>query len=287
MKCLICNSSNVKKILLIHEVSRYTGTPHPLYKCKNCGLIRPDPLPYSDDTKLDIYDVSENIKFYDKKEDKIDTKSYEYIYYFKHFKPFISLVKKYKIKGKALDIGCGAGHLLKMLNKEGLVAEGTEISPRLVKALKKDSLKVYCAELGNKQLKKNNYNLITFNQVLEHIVDPESFLKEVNSLLHSEGYVILAVPYLYGLVPQILRTKWYGLGYGQHVNFFSQESMRILLERNGFKLQEFKILSVDYAHPNFPSFLNVIANLITSVIVSLGLGDNLFVVAKKVKGAKR
>jgi hypothetical protein len=95
------------------------------------------------------------------------------------------------------------------------------------------------------------------------------------------------VPYIQGLVPRILRTKWYGLGYGQHLNFFSKQSIKILLERTGFEPVEFKVLSVDYAHPKFPSILNHLANLIMFLLVSLGLGDNLFVVAKKNKELKK
>lgn len=286
MKCIICGKNELRKIPLIHEVSRYDKKAYGLYQCKKCGFTRPNPLPYEDDIHSEIYDIPENIKFYDIKNKKIDRKNEEYIYYFKHFKPYIDIIKSYGIKGKAMDIGCGAGHLMIMMKENGLSVEGLEVSPILVKALLKDKLKVYCCDI--KELKKRNkkYDLVTMNQVLEHVVDPENFVKSVNRIVNKSGYLILAVPYIWGIIPKILRTKWYGLGYGQHLNFFSKESIRILLERNGFKVLESKLLSVDYAHPKFPLILNRIAGAIMFMTTKLGLGDNLFVIAKKVGGSK-
>src|SRR3989344_3917026 len=222
MSCYICNEQRLKRKILIHEISRYTGEAYPLYRCTNCGFIRPVPLPYRESSKLAIYDNPEN--------KRIDEKDKEYIYYFRHFSPYIELVKKYKIRGKMLDVGCGAGHLMILLARYGMKAEGQEISPELVTALKKRFI-VHGHEIN--KMKKRNYDLITFNQVLEHIEDPRKFLKSVNLLLKNEGYIIFAVPYLYGLIPNVLRSYWYGLGYGQHLNFFSKDSISRLFNDTG------------------------------------------------------
>lgn len=286
MNCIICGSDKIARMPLINEISRYTKVKYPLYKCKKCGFTRPSPLPYEDESKLNIYDKPENIKFFDKKLNKIDDGSKEYKYYFKHFKPYIELIKKYKIRGKAIDVGCGPGHLLELMSKEGLKAEGSDISPVLIKVLNK-KFKVYCAELDSKEIKKKEYDLVTLNQVIEHVEDPELFVNQINRVLKIGGHLILATPYLWGIVPQVLRSKWYGLGYGQHLNFFSSKSMKMIMERNGFKIKEIKILSVDYAHPNFPKILNVIANFIMKMNVYFGLGDNMFVIAEKVSEVKK
>jgi hypothetical protein len=57
--------------------------------------------------------------------------------------------------------------------------------------------------------------------------------------------------------------------------------MRILLERHGFEVLEMKIDIVDYAHPAFPKPMNAVIHFGMDVIAKLGLGDNLFVVARK------
>lgn len=280
MKCIVCKGKKFKKLPLIHEWSKYNKKNYSLYKCVKCKLIRPHPLPYVNENKTEVYDETDSLHFFNERTQKIDEKSKEYIYYFKHFKPYIKLVEKYKMEGPCLDIGCGAGHLLKMFSEIGIKSEGMEINPKLVDALK-NRFKVHCCEVEDGRLGKSKYNLITFNQVLEHVEDPEAFIRSVNKLLKKEGYIIFAFPYLYGWVPQILRSKWYGLSQGQHLNFFSKESVKIILERNGFEVCEFLPLCVDYAHPSFPKFLNFIGDSIAKIIVSLGGGDNLFVIAKK------
>ena len=282
MECIICSSKEFSKLPFIREVSKYTHKSYPLYKCKNCGLIRPYPLPYHEDNKLGIYDNPENIRYYNAKEKIIEDDSFEYKYYFKYFRPFIQLIDKYKIKGKSLDIGCGAGHLLKLLSEKGFDSEGLDVSRKLINALK-NKFKVYCCDINDKRLKEDGYNLITSNQVLEHIENPEKFVKRLNKLLVKGGYTIIAVPYLKGLVPNILRTKWYGLGYGQHLNFFSKKSLKIMFERNGFEICEIKILIVNYDHPKFPRFINLFAEILSGMIVSINMGDNLFLIARKIK----
>lgn len=268
----------MNKIPLINEISRYNGKKYPLFKCEKCGFIRPNPLPYEDHDSIKFYDEGEHIKFYDTKIKDINRKTKEYKYYYQYFIPYIELIRKYKISGKTLDVGCGPGHLVELELQKGLKAEGMEVGSFLVNLLRK-RFKVHQGILG--KVKLTNYNLITMNHVLEHIENPEKAIQEINKALQDKGYLIMAFPYIYGIMPQILRSKWYGLGYGQHLNFFSRKSIKKLLERNGFEVREISIKSVDYAHPKFPMILNIIARFIMKMNVFLGLGDNMFVVAQK------
>ncbi|MDP2672977.1 MAG: class I SAM-dependent methyltransferase, partial [Nanoarchaeota archaeon] len=195
MKCIICKNEKFQKLRFIKEHSKYSGRKYDLLKCKKCGLIRPNPLPYTNEDKNTIYNDSKNIKFYNSKTGKIEEDSFEYKYYFKHFRPFAKLIDKYNIQGKVLDVGCGAGHLMEVLLKKGLQVEGIEITSKLVKALS-NNFKVYNAEIDSKKLKKESYNLITANQVLEHIENPRLFIAAVKKILKKEGYFIFSVPYL-------------------------------------------------------------------------------------------
>lgn len=278
MNCLICKSK-MNKMMFMNEWSKYDNKYYSLYKCVKCSFVRPNPLPYSEETKLKVYDSAKTIHFYNSKTKQIEYNSKEYKYYFKHFKPFVGFIEKYNLSGKALDIGCGTGHMLTILNKKGFQADGLDISPILVKALK-PKFKVYCSDVRDFK-PKVKYDLLILNQVIEHIEDPDDFVSSMSKLVKSGGYLILATPYLFGIVPSVLRTYWYGLGEGQHLNFFSPENIKTLLERNGFKMCEYQLLSVDYAHPSFPKAVNFISETIMRINITLGLGDNLFVVAKK------
>ena len=175
------------------------------------------------------------------------------------------------------------GHLMIVLKRLGLKAEGIEVSPILIKALLKDNMKVYKGNLGDKIMRNKKYDFVTANQVLEHVENPQKFLGSINRIMKNRAYVVISVPYINGLVPKILRKKWYGLGHGQHLNFFSKKSISILFEKNGFEIKDIKIDIVDYSHPSFPKIVNFIANFLSKIIVFTGLGDNMFIVAQKLE----
>ncbi|MFH1840223.1 MAG: class I SAM-dependent methyltransferase [Nanoarchaeota archaeon] len=272
-KCLICNSEKRQKLMLFRETDLDNKKCYNLFKCKNCGLIRPLPLPYTEKNKIEIYDF--------KHEDiKIDFESLESKHGLKNFKPYIKFIKQYHIKGNTLDIGCGGGFLLYLTQEIGLISEGIELNNSLVNALNQKGFKVYNQELGNNIYQNKKYDLITANHVLEHIDDLNSFLQEVQKLLNSGGYFIFAIPYIYGIIPKIMRTKWYGQGYGKHLNFFSIKSIKKLFKNNNFKVIKIEKRSMDYTKHNMPKTLIKIINLILKIIIDLKCGDNLFVIVK-------
>jgi len=247
-----------------------------LYKCSSCGLIIPYPHPYTEDTKIEVYN-----RDYNKNETKIDYDSPYSRHYIKNFIPYLSYINKYKIRGNHLDVGCGLGYLLHLCKLNGFETEGIELNKQLVKLLNKKGFKVHDKELGSPEYHKNYYDLITANHVLEHIDNINDFLKNINNLLKNDGYLIFACPYINGIIPKILRTKWYGQGFGTHLNFFSIKSIKKLLKNNGFKLVEIKINSMDYTTYNMPHFFKLIIRTVSKLISNMGLGDNIFVVAKK------
>lgn len=287
MKCPLCKNSNFRRLFFLKEISRINGKRYPLYKCKNCDLVIAYPNPYKENKSEKIYDDEKNIKFYNSRDKKIELNSEEYKHYYKNFLPHLKIIKKYSKKDeKILDIGCGPGHLLAMLTKKGYKVEGMEISEKLFNALK-EKFKVHLAKVDSRKMKNKKYNFLILNHVLEHIENLEGFVKSLNRLLNNKGRVLIAIPYIYGLIPNILRSRWYGLGHGQHLNFFSKKSLKYLFEKEGFRIVEFKILGADYTHPLFPNIINKVIETINNGIVSVGLGDNLFMVAEKVEEIKK
>jgi 2-polyprenyl-3-methyl-5-hydroxy-6-metoxy-1,4-benzoquinol methylase len=188
-------------------------------------------------------------------------------------------VKKYHIRGSHLDVGCGTGHLLKLLKDYGMKSDGLEVSHKLARAVGK-KFKVYCCDFNSENISKK-YDLITMSQVLEHVEDPKKFLIDANNTLNSRGYLLLGFPIIRGLIPRILRSYWYGLGSGTHLNFFSEKNITLLLDKTGFEVIEMKRTTNDYTHIKFPRTVNLFARMVSKTIEFLGLGDNLFVVARK------
>ena len=98
---------------------------------------------------------------------------------------------------RIIDIGCGDGFFLELLAKRGLVADGIDASAEAIELCKKRFGRfggaIKCCFIEEFRPEKL-YDLVLCGEVLEHIEDDESFLKEINRLTVLNGILILTVP---------------------------------------------------------------------------------------------
>ena len=281
MGCAVCGCEDLRKLVLFSVPSRYDGRKYPLYRCARCGLVRPVPLPYTEKTKYDVYDEEGITKCYDPVKRTIDFGSKEYSDYFKNFRQYGEYIRKLKISGRHLDVGCGSGHLMRLSRDLGLSPEGVELNAGIMRAMREAGFVVHDAEICDPYYPDASYDLVTLNHVMEHIDDLGEFVRCLSRIVRPGGYVIMAVPYISGLIPRVLRTHWYGHGSGQHLNFYSVRSLTLLLKRHGFEVADVKVDSMDYAPLGLPEPVRKAIDTGCRLLVRLGLGDNLFVAARK------
>lgn len=106
---------------------------------------------------------------------------------------FINNRKNDKSSKKLLDVGSGLGVFpFGMKNKEW-DCSSIDPDPRNVEHIRSLGIN---AHLGNFMdfSNQNFYNLITFNKVLEHVIDPIMFLKKSKNLLAPNGLVYIEIP---------------------------------------------------------------------------------------------
>lgn len=98
-------------------------------------------------------------------------------------------------EAKALDIGCGDGQkttlFKKKINcKEIIGVDG--VAQRLV-AAKKLGVKTKLANLEKKlPMESESFDVVISNQVIEHLVDLDHFIKEIDRVLKPGGYCIIS-----------------------------------------------------------------------------------------------
>ncbi len=98
---------------------------------------------------------------------------------------------------KILDVGCGDGAFIAEISKRMKVsAEGLEFNPMAIKKAKESGLLVFPETVqGYALAKKNQYDVVTSFQVVEHIGQLKSFLSAKLDLVKPGGIMIIGVPY--------------------------------------------------------------------------------------------
>lgn len=130
----------------------------------------------------------------------------------KKYLKFINPLKILKDEVKALDIGCGRGEWISLLNENGFNARGIDINESMVKVASQKGLNAAVNDaLGElKSLEENSLDIITAFQVVEHIKfdDVLELIKEAKRVLAPCGILILETPNPENIM---VGTQWFYL----------------------------------------------------------------------------
>lgn len=128
-------------------------------------------------------------------------------------------------KGNYLEVGPGGCELLNTFKKKGWNCQGFELS----KWIKSKNV-VH----DIKRINKDNKEVLVFNDVLEHTPNPILTLKKFSKFQSKGGKLFLTYPNASSLKAKILKTRWPMIVPLAHLNFFSINSTKILLEECGY-----------------------------------------------------
>lgn len=146
-----------------------------------------------------------------------------------------------------LDVGCGTGAFGAMLKRHRPGIEVWGVEPDRESADKAETKldRVVCGTFldSKDELEKKRFDLICFNDVLEHLVNPENTLEESKSLLTANGSILASIPnilYFYELL-NILKTQdWKyqdeGILDRTHLRFFTRKSIERLFRETGYEV---------------------------------------------------
>lgn len=157
------------------------------------------------------------------------------------------LIKHHVRSGNLLDIGCGtAAHFDRLPNS--ITPFGVEIDSQTVdvarqRAQKKGGDIVHADALnGIKHFKAASLNGIVMHSFLEHEVAPLELLLAARRSLKEGGVLIVKVPNFTCWSRRYFRTKdWPGFRFPDHVNYFTPQSLKALIERSGLRVLQFSI----------------------------------------------
>lgn len=137
--------------------------------------------------------------------------------------------------GRVLDVGCGSGEWLSFMRKLGWQAEGIDFDEKAVKAARQSGFEVGCGAVEQQHYPDERFDAVVLNHVIEHVPDPVATLKECRRILKKGGRLVLMTPNSSSLGHSVFKQDWRGLEPPRHLHVFSNQSMRALLEKSGFK----------------------------------------------------
>ncbi len=137
---------------------------------------------------------------------------------------------------RVLDLGCGPGALGRWLKADkGCVVDGVEHSPKSAALAQPHYRKLAVADLEREPLAAHfadaRYDYIVCADVLEHLRQPETLLRQLPSLLTPSGRIIISIPNVgyAGLVGALIngefRYRDEGLLDATHLRFFTRKSL--------------------------------------------------------------
>lgn len=199
-------------------------------QCQACGLTQVIPRPPMKEVAA-LY--HEDFAHFNPYQEQLDVHR-------AYFKGLLNRVRKYLADGKRqitlLDVGCALGVLLDEAEKQGIQAEGVDLS--------KDAV-TYVQDMGHKAtygtaasfhklFPSKRFNAITACEVIEHEYSPKKMVTAIYDMLKPGGYALVTTPNHGSWWRKVMGKYWPGYQHKEHLYFFDPASLETLFFRVGF-----------------------------------------------------
>ncbi len=232
VKCLVCNSTNVRPLFETPDGAAFTSAQVATKSeqvtisiCDNCSHAQTPPIENIEEYYSRLYNFQANSI---EEEDLYEVRSGKEIYRSEHQAYCVQDRFDLSRNLRVLDYGCAKAKTLKRL-----VVANPNIIPYVFDV--SDTYTHFWNEfvpvanqsvnsLGSNCLGSMDITLSFF--ALEHTADPRGFVREIASTLRDGGVAHVLVPNMYQNISDLIVAD--------HVNHFSPISLRTLFEEEGF-----------------------------------------------------
>lgn len=195
------------------------GVDLDVYQCPGCGLVQigNQPVPYYKEV-VRAAAFSGEMKAFRRQQ-------------------FAAFVQKHALQGrKVIEIGCGRGEYLALLQEAGVEAHGVEYAEQSVQHCVDHGLKVTrgFVDAADYSLAHAPFDAFAVLNFLEHWPDPNAGLSGIAHNLCEGGIGLVEVPNF----DMILRNNLFTEFISDHLFYFTRETLETALRLNGYQVIE-------------------------------------------------
>jgi 2-polyprenyl-3-methyl-5-hydroxy-6-metoxy-1,4-benzoquinol methylase len=161
------------------------------------------------------------------------------------FERELRLFRTHCPRGSVLDVGCSSGaflHQLKKRHPDDYQIWGTDVSKAPLHHASKMGVPIIKDDFLAHSFEQS-FDAVTFWAVMEHLFEPQLFLKKAESLLKPGGFCFILVPNVKSLAIKLIGAR-YRYIFAEHLNYFTPETLR------KFVGGEFNIVDIKSTHFN-------------------------------------
>jgi len=235
VNCNLCGAENTR--LLFEGSDRLLKIPgnFALMQCNRCGLIYLNPRPtFEEIGKYYPSDYPPYIQAIENEGSWFRRLDRRYGLY----KRCREITRRAGHSGKMLDVGCSTGVFLEGMERWGWQVQGVEMNSEVAEyARQRFDLQIFPGTLEDAHFPTGNFDLVTLWDVLEHVYDPKSTLKEIFRILRPGGWLVMSLPDPDCIEAKIFGAYWSGLDMPRHFHVFNRKVLTRLLDETGFTLE--------------------------------------------------
>jgi SAM-dependent methyltransferase len=221
--CNLCGSQDYSAVYSMPDRLYFREEFFTVVECNRCGLGFLNPRPtmvemqkYYPAEYFDNAPTKSNVRYMKRR--------------FSKEASYLRSVEKRAGPKRLLDVGCADGAFPRFMASRGWDVEGVEISG-VAQTIK--DFQVHTEEFQNIPVSEPRYDAVTAWAVLEHVHDPMAYFRKASAVLKKDGLLVFLVPNFVSVASRRLFCE----DVPRHIYFFTRETVRQYLEKNGLRLE--------------------------------------------------
>lgn len=261
-RCAFCGSTSAS--IEVPQVADYiTGQCFQVCRCTGCDLAATTPRPRS----LDVYYPPAYRRY-----GGLTTFVLRRLYLWKT----AGWVRHLPLRGRALEVGCGPGWMLRALRDRGWQVSGNERDVGGARvAAKANGIPTFVGDLDAVS-PAAHLDLVILFQVLEHLQAPVEMLRQSAAVLAPGGVMVVAVPNIESWQARAFGRWWFHLDVPRHLHHFTPATLAAHCDSVGLQVVRTRFVSFEHdPYGWIQSSLNWLGfppNLLTRMIMGMDLG---------------